>query len=533
MSYPIAKDVDNRIILILLLVTLIKGVVFAFTIPIFKAPDENSHFMYITYLQENKALPYIKFEGVPYDYEFWGTIADERNTRRGFSGLFYSPVNPKVKNFVEENGYSSIPVENFQLPFYYIICAAGSIFYSSDLFYVFYSSRIITVLFGVGLVWISYLIAREVFPKSKFMIYGLPLMISFIPQFTFSASTLGNDVPVAFFVSLIFLQVVLMLKNELNNIRGYFYLGIICGFATITKISALTIFPVIFLFLFGISYVKRHEDTFGWKYAVKCLSVFFLTFGAIVFIPFLHNFFTYGELTGTKTLTDYWQQKVNLLSFDYDNTNIFNILFSVWLIRLIDSFWASFGWMDIWFPRIIYYIFYALMVLGIAGLIKMYKDSVQDKIKPVKDQGYMICFFLMTILSELVLFLKFIHNMGGAQGQGRYFFIVLVPLISLMLYGIYYLVHSSQRQLALTFHALCFGMIAINVFSYLKIVVYYYPISIDNIFLDASLIKSSMSKGNLLILTTTYLYVVMLIAKKYWKIKFSESLAGTSNGGLK
>ena len=91
------------------------------------------------------------------------------------------------------------------------------------------------------------------------------------------------------------------------------------------------------------------------------------------------------------------------------------------------------------------------MVLGIAGLIKMYKDTVRDKIKPVKDQTYMICFFLDDNTFELVLFLKFIHNMGGHKGQGRYFFIVLVPLISLMLYGIYYLVHSSQRQLALTF----------------------------------------------------------------------------------
>lgn len=519
-------SINDRIILILAAVTLIKGVVFAFTIPVFKAPDENSHFMYITYIQENHALPYIRFEGVPYDYEFWGSLKDERDTRRGFDGKFYSEVNPRVKNFIEENGYASIPVENFQLPLYYIICAAGSIFNSGNLSYVLYSSRVISVLFGVGLVWVSYLISRQAFPMSRFMIYGLPLIISFNPQFTFNSSTLGNDVPAAFFVSLILLQVISMFKNGVYYLRHFFYLGITFGLAAITKLSVLTVMPVIFLFLTGIICVKHKEDVGSRVDTIKSIAIFFLASGTIVIAPFLHNYLAYGELTGTKLFADYWHHKVSYWSFDYDNTSIIRMLFSVWSIRLIDSFWAAFGWMEIWLPRIFYYIFYVLMIIGVVGLIKIFLETFKNISKTEKQQRYIFLFFISAILSELVFFLKFIHDVGGTMGHGSYFFIVLVPLMFLMLCGIQHIFQQSERGLALTFYILCLGMIFINAISYLRIASYYYPSRIEGLFADTAPNKFPMSEWTFLILTVTYLSAIILLVKEYLEIDLVTTYSG-------
>ncbi len=460
---------SDKAIIIILAATLVRGIIFSFTVPIFKAPDENSHFMYITYLQDNFALPYIKFEGVPLDYEFWGLLADERNTKKGFDRRFYSEVNPKVRNFVEANGYSGIPVENFQMPFYYIVCAAGSLLNHGNLYYVFYSSRLISVLFGLGVVLVSYLIAREVFPASKFMVYGLPIFISLIPQFTFSSSTLGNDVPAAFLTSLLFLQVIKMSKYGAENIRNFFWLGVTSGLALITKLSAMTLLPAILVFVAYAVYASRREEPCAQAGIVKCAAVFFLTAGAIIFTSFLHNYLVSGSLTGTKSLVEYWRQKIQYWPLDYDNTSILRMLFSVWAVRLIKSFWGVFGWMEIWLPPAFYWFFYALTGFGAAGFVKAVTDNARKKKAFENLQTRTFLLFAGAIISELILLLMFLREMGGTQAQGRYFFLVLVPLISFMLYGIFYPVQKSKSRSRLVFCAVFLGMMLANLAGYLEI----------------------------------------------------------------
>jgi len=171
---------DHSILLLLLAVTLIKGVFWSAAIPFGQAPDEFSHFNMIQFIGEFGRLP--RVDEVHFSDE---TIIVMRATRSwavtyryasapfaidgttGTSEAQILDIDPALRRSFENGSRSTA---HFVPPLYHAIAAvAYQVFYHHDALTRFFATRWVSILMTVLLVAVSYGLARDVFPSQPDM----------------------------------------------------------------------------------------------------------------------------------------------------------------------------------------------------------------------------------------------------------------------------------------------------------------------------------------------------------------------------
>lgn len=420
-------DKNYRILLLILAFGLVKGIVFISLVPMWEAPDEGAYFREIRMLVETHKIA-------------------------GYTGLRITG-HQQLYSFLAS-------------PFY----AVGSIFGEmGSVFLIRFLGLLLMLVIG----YLGFLTAKEIFPDSRFIQLGTPALLMLNPQFTFIMGSINGDVLLNVFFALTFWQGTQLALRGINVKRGLiFCLIIILGLQTKDRFW-LAIYPLIALFILlalraALLYLRQALKITPIKiidyFIMPSLLIFFVTYNAV-------NFLLASRLT----------------SFDVALRELGNPVFKETMFK---HFWGYFSWLHIPMSANIYQaftLFVTLCLIGLAvGLIRYlssYKLSYSKdgnyptinmttpKIPNFMIRSIIIAYFSLSIYITMLATAH--YQIYGAGAQGRYMFIVILPLFLILIFGLSRIIPKRLEWLGFgTFVVILFSLNLIALYNF--IVPYYY-----------------------------------------------------------
>ncbi|MCL5291454.1 MAG: DUF2142 domain-containing protein [Actinobacteria bacterium] len=384
--------------ILLVAITLVKGLLFASLVPAWEAPDEQKYFAEVSRLADRGELR--SLTGHPLLY----------------SVAAYLPY--KLGGKSESNRVLAV--------------------------------RLLSVLFTAVTVLFTYKVARTVFPENEFIQVLAPAVATFNPQFTFIGASVNSDSMIAMWFSVIAYLSVLVMRDSLDFKKGIAILALsIAGALTKQRIYAL--YPIV-LAVMGYGLVRRSKASWSnfWEGAIKLRDVALAaTFVGVIFAswPIFTGLAVGASLNGFPLL--------RLLDITYILGGE-NALMSV-APRMFFHFWGYFGWLTIpmtpWFYQV-YGILSALSALGL--LLSILRSLARLLAERFKNQArarmgtyaaqlvFLVCSVLISFYAVLA------YNVllsGGAQG--RYLFIAIAPIATLFAAGLAWILPRGWRRPAL------------------------------------------------------------------------------------
>ncbi len=345
----------SRGLAILILVAhLALGVLYSIAVPIWEAHDEWGHYAFVRYLATERAFPppgvklverYDESHQPPLYYilsalaTFWINTDDKlepttnpyATTGDGTGGVNFAVHHWEAESFPYRSTALAIRV-----------------------------TRLVSVLFSTLVVWITYLIARSLFPERVEIALGAMAINAFWPQFLFIGSVVNNDIMVTTFASLALL-LILRVTIHKAGFRDWLALGLCLAGALASKGNAFALFPLVLLGLtvLAIRWMKKKSAPMRWGIValsgVGLVLAWWLFQNMILFLS-RSRFRTYARLSQVRAYLDLSAiaERVNWRSF-LDTLEYAFI-----------TLWAAFGWGNIGVEEWIYDL--VALILFLAGL---------------------------------------------------------------------------------------------------------------------------------------------------------------------
>ena len=337
---------------------------YAVRTPIWQNPDEPAHVNYVRWLAETRTLPELR----PGDWD--------------------SALLSRLQNgtLLPTDSIDAIRYESWQPPLYYLLATPVWVLGpASDDARVVRLRLLGIVLGGLTLV-VAYRAARYLLPEV--LALAFPLVMVGVPMFTAVSASVSAD-PLANLLAAALL--IALLRNA-----DWRWLGVLLGLAIVTKL-ALVIFVPLALWR-------------SWR-AVPLAG--------LAVLPWLaHQVTTYGWTDPlalarhAEVVAD--QPRFPGPSFEYTGD---------FLRVSFHSLWAQFGWMAIPAPDGMYWMWGALMLVALLGLM----------LRPAWLRAPAWRLVLLTLLLAALAYLA--YNLTFQQFQARYLFTALVPLCALLVRG--------------------------------------------------------------------------------------------------
>jgi hypothetical protein len=280
-------------------------------------------------------------------------------------------------------------------------------------------SRIVNILIGAGVVLITYLIGRAIWPERAYLALGGMAIIAFNPMFLYMAGAINNDVIAALAGAAVTLAAVRLMRDEAGlNWRWGLILGTLYGIALLSKFNLAAIIITIEIAVSWVAWRKKQ-----WRQWLIVNALILLVALLLAGWWFARNQMLYGEPTGIKRLTELWgvrdpRDSLNLALME---------LPYVWT-----SLWGRFGYGQIPLPPIIYNL---LGALGIFSLVGLFIPILRRDKEEITAYGP----YLLILIANVGLFFAVIFNyllVSPAGPMGRFFFPALPSLALLMIYGL-------------------------------------------------------------------------------------------------
>lgn len=328
--------------------------------------------------------------------------------------------------------------------------------------------RFINVLVGLGAVWFTYLAAREIWPRPRWIALGTAALLAFNPMFLYMAATINNDVIAALSGALVLYLCVRLLHDEQGLSWKW---GIWFGLAYVLALmSKFNLAPIILLIEVALVWVARRKNQWGWWWELNVVIGLITLYGAGWW--FARNTYYYGEPTGFETLTELWgvrtpSESVGLAIQELPNA---------W-----SSLWGRFGYGQIPLPEAVYSVLWWLVLAAVSGialhwLFGQWEQRVTGQ-RPTADQLPLPAQQALWLaagqvaLFAAVLFVYMLVSPAGAMG--RFFFPGLPALVLLIPFGLgrwaSLFVPGSGRGAELVHNGLALllggGMAVLGVFS--------------------------------------------------------------------
>ncbi|HSD83131.1 MAG TPA: glycosyltransferase family 39 protein, partial [Anaerolineae bacterium] len=338
---------------LILVVFVVLAAIYSVATPIFEASDEVSHYAVVQHIADTGELP-VQQQSVKTVWEqegsqpplyYWlvspvARLIDTSDAAERMSRNPHAiPGNPSLE--ANRNLIIHSPAEDF--PWHNTTLAVHLI-------------RFISIVLGAGTVALSYLLARRLFPDRASIPIGTAALIAFNPMFLFISASVNNDNLTILLTSLaLYLSVVCWYEPPGRVDRSGWgrrlLLGSVLGAAALSKISGLTLLPIVALIL-TVRHL-RQRDGRGW-----------ILSGVLVALPVLfiagwwywRNLTLYGELFGLDMMVAIaGQRSMSLLDLvpEFDGFRY--------------SYWALFGAVNIVTFSLAYFIFDLFMLLAVIG----------------------------------------------------------------------------------------------------------------------------------------------------------------------
>ena len=223
---------------LILIAYLLAGTLYAVYTPDWQAPDEPAHYNYIRQLADGR-FPIIQ------------------------TGDYNQSYQEEVigSQFDDQYSVATFEYEDYQPPLYYLL--------ETPVYWLFDGAlrplRLLSVLFGAGVVLLAYLIARELFPDKRWLWLTTAAFVAFLPQHVAMLAAVNNDS----LAELLIAAILFVLVRHPDSNRERLLLGVLLGLGFLTKATVYLMVPVIALYLLWANwkewrpFIQNAVQTFG------------------------------------------------------------------------------------------------------------------------------------------------------------------------------------------------------------------------------------------------------------------------------
>jgi 4-amino-4-deoxy-L-arabinose transferase-like glycosyltransferase len=390
-----------RELALLLLVVAIFGCTWALLVPPWQAPDEDVHFAYSQTLVERGELPgkgansVSTAQRLSMDYLNTDAAVLIPGSKQDFSPLSGQAWRHGSRDTPLHDGGSPNAASGYPPGYYLYESVPYMLSSGADLLTRMYVMRLFSVVWLLVTTTAAWLLAGELFGRRRLLQLVTAATIGLWPMLGFMSSAINPDSMLIALWTLSTWLGVSILRRGVSAPRAI-GLCLCVGLALVTKATALALLPpAAFAIGVGLWRARRAVSVRHFKWAAVAALAFAIPVATWVVVANRSGHAAYGQAaqvtqTGAPTaaptaggvarirppqtasipfLASYlWQFYLPKLPFMKDQRFVFPVIshypaYEVWLA----SGWASFGWVNVWFPPWVYVIFLAITLLIMAG----------------------------------------------------------------------------------------------------------------------------------------------------------------------
>ena len=350
---------------------IILAVLYGATIPIFETPDANGHYAYIHELTEGRGLP---VQGTPSGERVTGYVASHPPLYYVLCAAltFWNDEDVGRQEWAWRNPYHAMGYPGSVANKNYLIHTPAEQFPWHGTPLTMHIARLVSTALGLIAVVATYGIALELFPDRRWLALGAASLTAFNPMFIFVAARVSNDAAVAAFGSLVVWGAVRLAVRGLSR-RGLALTGAALGLAALSKLSGITLAPVVALALLLDATRNTHRVSRFTFHVSRFTHNAFILFGTTVFVCgwwFVRNQHLYGELMGTHA----WLS--HTATVRPEPIGFFEVIPQLQGLEM--SYWAMFGWFNVAVAPWMYRFWWALVRLAVVGLVFVLVDQIRS-----------------------------------------------------------------------------------------------------------------------------------------------------------
>ena len=401
------------------------AILYGVTIPIFETPDENGHYAYIHELTEGRGLP---IQGTPSGERVTGYVASHPPLYYALCAAltFWIPDDVDFRDWawrnpLHANGFpGSVGNKNF------LIHTDAEAFPWRGTPLTVHIARMVSALLGAVAVVGTYGTAWELAGDHKgrpYLALGAATLTAFNPMFVFTGGRVANDAAVAAFGALTIWGATRLAVRGLSR-RGLVLLGIAQGLAVLSKLSGLTLLPAVALALL----IRPTLHASRSKRLPRLLGDALLLFGAVLLLCgwwFARNWILYGELLGVNAWLSHTQ------TVRPEPIGAMEVIPQLEGLEM--SYWAMFGWFNIFTAPWLYRMWWVLVRLSTVGLVVLLADQ-WTRYRWSRSTQAGLAVVAISFLLVFASVWRFIMIVLGAQG--RYLFPAIAAASTLMMLGL-------------------------------------------------------------------------------------------------
>lgn len=427
---------------LLLVLTLIRGLIYAVVIPPWQAPDETGHFEYAWLMARLGRVPTPEDISPTFERELMASLYEWR-----YGEFIGRPLPEGIPDRIRD-----LPANVFARNSRTVLSGRFSLSYLwpapflhplrfQDLTLQLFVARLSSVLLNIGIVWLAYQTFSELVLSRSYLIWSMTAVVVFLPQHTFINSTVG-DGPLAELMACLVLYCWARIFRR--GVNAWTVSGIAIGtlIGIWSKATAAFLIPLdVGLALWW--FFRQPRRT--WRHvAYVCVGV-----GLLGLVALAWDY--YRSPLGSRTLSMFWE---SLPVQEWIWVDARGLAFGEALLGGHDSFWANFGWMSVtvsprWYGAIL-----LLTLVAVVGWILGRKD--QEDFPP-----WAAAMMGGSLLMALIIFVwkgLLAPFSGYYQSQGRYLFPAVIPVGFLLVGGWMQIIPPGRRQILIMAAVMLFAM---------------------------------------------------------------------------
>lgn len=326
--------------------------------PPFEAPDEPAHYAYIRYLVDERSLPPLIVSSDPWEqgemhqpplyYALAALAVAADGVRPADDGVPWReafPRNPHAALGEPGAPGNRNAVLHRGIPDRATLRALRA-------------ARSLSTGCAAATVWMTYLLARALFPRRRALALGAMGLLAANPQFLFIGASVSNDPLVTALATGALLLAARVVRGKDRPVATPLGMGLLAGLAALTKISGLAALALI-PGAYGLRRLARREDR-SWRALAPPLLIAGLAAASVGGWWYARNGLLYGDPLGMRTHHAIFSSQVEPLS---------PLATLRTAIEALPSYWGVFGWMNVLAPEAFYLGVRALTAAGVGGLL--------------------------------------------------------------------------------------------------------------------------------------------------------------------
>lgn len=389
---------ERVLLILLLLVYLIVGGLFALRTPAWQAPDEPAHFNYVAQVAANGCCPLL--EVGDWDSAYLNELKSARFAPELLGNL------------------ADIQFEDHQPPLYYLL--------SSLVFSVSGGSltalRLFSLVIGAGVVLCAYAVGKALLPAQPQIALGTALFVAFIPQHMATLASVNNDSLAELVVAVTLWLTILYLKTE--RVKAW-QLGVVVGIGLLTKVNTIFLVGLVPLAILLKWWTGYRTPGARRVLPIRELAMFALPVIVLGGVWWARNVSVYGfpDVFGLGrhdlVVTDQARTAERIAEIGLGN------YLSESVAITFNSFWGQFGWMAFPLQDWMYAAILLLLVVAALGWVV----GMRHPLSPEPDRPAQRAAWLILGVTMLAAFAQYVYyNLEFLQLQGRYLYPALIPL---------------------------------------------------------------------------------------------------------